>query len=440
MPYDWSRTHAGQPEIERYINDSIDHFGVRQHMRFNSPVVSTTWDEARAAYPVHCADGTEGWFDVVVSRVGLLSNPRYPGWPGRDALRGHMFHTAHWDHSVDLSGRRVAFVGTGSTTAQVVSAIVAEVGHLYVFQREPGWVIPKDERDYRSSERAAFRHVPLRRRIERYRQYRVGGRLAHSLWKVGWVLNRETRDTSKAFIDRIHDEGTRAAVTPTYDYGCKRTIRASTFYAALNRDNVTLVPAAVERVTADGPFAAGREFGLDVIVLGTGFLTQDYLASLDVRARDGRCLHEVWAGDARAFVGATVPGLSNFFMLYGPNTKRWWFDHLSGRAGGRAGCSRGSAPAAGREVRRHPSAGTGSLPRVGRRQGQGRMSAQRQCHHYYFADSERNATQWPASHLTYHLATLLLPIVAIRTERQRGSVIAATAAERDEPENVSLIR
>jgi cation diffusion facilitator CzcD-associated flavoprotein CzcO len=168
-PHHWTRTHAKQPELQKYLEETVDEFGLRKHLRLGVTVESATWDDERHVWTVRLEDGTLEQCHVLVSAVGFLNVPRYPDWPGLADFEGPAFHTARWEHHHDLTDKVVAVVGTGSSATQVVPAIQPIVKHLYVFQREPGWVLPKGERDFSDDERAALA-TRWRGRRERWRQ------------------------------------------------------------------------------------------------------------------------------------------------------------------------------------------------------------------------------------------------------------------------------
>jgi cation diffusion facilitator CzcD-associated flavoprotein CzcO len=323
-PYDWSRSHARQPELQKYLEQTVDEFGLRPHLRLGVTVESATWDDARHVWSVALDDGTVDEVHVLISGVGFLNVPRYPEWPGLAGFEGAKFHTARWAHEHDLSGKVVAVVGTGSSATQVVPAIQPIVGRLYVFQREPGWVLPKGERDFTDVERATFTK-PWRRRRERLRlKYLLEKNLWRgALFRPGTKVNAEREAVCRRYIDRQFADRPelRSAVTPSYPYPGKRPVFATTFYPALKKENVELVPKAVASVTATGIVDAdGVERTVDVIVMATGFQPANYLARLPMTGREGATLHARWAGEPRAYLGITVPGFPNFFMLYGPGT------------------------------------------------------------------------------------------------------------------------
>ena len=320
----WTRTHARQPELQKYLEDTVDEFGLRPHLQLGVTVESATWDDERHVWSVHLDSGEVDECHVLVSAVGFLNVPRYPDWPGLDTFDGPKFHTSRWEHHHDLTDKVVAVVGTGSTACQVVPAIAPIVKKLYVFQREPGWVTPKGERDLTDAEQALFAN-PLRRSIDRAKlRYRAERALwGGSLFRPGTKLQQQMEQLCHDFIAReFADRPDLAqAVTPTYPFPGKRPIHASTFYSALKKENVELVPRAVNRVTETGIVdSEGVERPVDVLVLATGFQAANYLARMRITGRNGATLQDHWAGEPRAFLGLTGPGFPNFFMLYGPGT------------------------------------------------------------------------------------------------------------------------
>ena len=323
-PYDWTRTHARQPELQSYLEEAVEEFGLRPHLRLGATVHSATWDDVRHVWTVALDTGAVDECHVVVSAAGLLNVPRIPDWSGLDEFEGPRFHTARWGHQHDLADKVVAVVGTGSTASQVVPAIQPTVRKLYLFQREPGWVLPKGERDLTEAER---RHLAKRwrraldRAILRYSLEK--GLWGAATFRPGTELHAKRQQASLDYISRQFADrpDLQKAVTPTYPYPGKRPVIASTFYPALKQDNVELVPRAVSGVTRTGIVDAdGVERTVDMIVLATGFRAAEYLARIRVTGRRGRTLHEHWSGEPRAYLGITVPGFPNFFMLYGPGT------------------------------------------------------------------------------------------------------------------------
>jgi cation diffusion facilitator CzcD-associated flavoprotein CzcO len=323
-PHHWTRTHARQPELQKYLEETVDQFGLRPHLRLGVTVDAATWDDDRHVWSVRLDDGTVDECHVLISAVGFLNVPRCPDWPGLETFQGPKFHTARWEHEHDLTGKVVAVVGTGSSATQVVPAIQPSVKHVYLFQREPGWVLPKGERDLSDEEQAEFAK-PWRAKRERWRQRWVLEKSLWNghLWRPGTKTNAEREALCRRYIDRAFKDrpDLREVVTPTYPYPGKRPVVASTFYPALKKENVTLVPKAVASVTPTGIVDVdGVERPVDVVVMATGFQTTNYFTRMQVVGRDGRSLGEHWGDEPRAYLGITVPGFPNFFMLYGPGT------------------------------------------------------------------------------------------------------------------------
>jgi cation diffusion facilitator CzcD-associated flavoprotein CzcO len=406
LPYDWPRTHARRSEIQGYVEHAVDTFAIRSWFRFGTDVTVATWDEPTATYRLTSRDQSLGHFDVVISCVGMLSDPKIPQWPGLEAFAGRVFHTSEYPEDLDLEGKRVAVVGTGSTAAQLAPAIAPRVARLDLYQREPGWVLPKDSREFTEDERAAHLNHPLRRKMHRLHLFWNARMLAEGL-QVDTNRQRQLRDYCTRSISKIVKEpDTRAALTPHYAFGCKRPILSSDYYPMFNRDNVTLIPKTVERITTTGVVdESGCERPADVLILSTGFEATKYLKSLDVIGRGGIHLHDSWDGEPSAFLGVTVPHFPNFFMVYGPNTNGGWsvIAQLEPQTRLIARVIRQLAKG-GRFVDTKPDA----LVRYNRWL-QSTISAKLSalaagCHNYYYSATGKNVTQWPLGHISYHLA------------------------------------
>jgi cation diffusion facilitator CzcD-associated flavoprotein CzcO len=420
---DWTRTHARQAELQKYLEGVVDEFDLRRHFRMGVAVDEAVWDEATHTYDLALSDGTRTTCQVLISAVGFLNVPRYPDWPGLKRFRGPRFHTSRWEHEHDLTGKRVAIVGTGSTAAQAIPELAETAGRLLVFQREPGWVMPKGDKDFTPEEREALRGR-LRWRRERLRQLK---RIEKNLWRrnvyrTGSKINTASEKMCRDYIAREFADrpDLRDAVTPTYPYWGKRLILASTYYPALKRENVELIPRAVASVTETGVVDVdGVERPVDVLVMATGFQPTNYLAHLRVVGRDGRSLHDHWAGEPRAFLGITVPGFPNFFMLYGPGTNGgeicWMLERQSEYAV--------------RVVKRMARTGTTAVE-VKRRwadryhrwlQSTMRGTAWEVSNNYFKSETGRIVTQWPYSPLTYLCLTKSLGRWS-ETSRRRTAV------------------
>jgi cation diffusion facilitator CzcD-associated flavoprotein CzcO len=421
--HDWKRSHARQPEILAYLHKVADAYGLRPHIRLGTRVTEAVWVPETLQYRLRTDAGEEGQFDAVISAVGLFNEPRYPSWPGLEIFRGPKFHSARWEHDHDLTGKRVAVVGTGSSAAQIVPQLAETCAQVLVFQREPGWILPKGEREFTDDERRAFRRKGTFRRervkllwsFER-RQHGAGDK------RPGTHRNIEREALCRNYIASVFADRPDLAklVTPSYPYSGKRPIIDSRFYPALLRDDVELVPFAVDRVTPDGVVdSAGVEHRIDALVMATGFKAADYLSEIRVVGRDGRTLREHWSGEPEAFVGVMVPNFPNFFLLYGPNTNGGtMINNLERQA---------EYATAAIKLLRRPDRGAVAVRESAHRwynawlQGRLEGTIWQQTNNYFKAPSGKVVTQWPEGALLYGVLTKLLRRVAWQVHRRPRS-------------------
>lgn len=318
---DWTRQYSPQAEILGYLEHCAAEYGLDRHLRLGTEVERADFDDDAGVWRIRTTEGDTIEAEVLVSACGQLSLPALGRIPGADRFRGPIFHTARWDHEVELEGKRVAVVGTGASTIQVVPAIAPRVGKLDVYQRSAPYVIPKNDRPFTDWERTLFRRFPPLRLAQRFlvwlrfevfvsafNQFRAMGRLG-------------TRMADRQLRDQIADPELRSALMPDHVLGCKRVLISDEYYPAFARDNVELIPQGVRELTETGILAEdGTERPADVIVLSTGFESTRFLAPMEIRGRGGLDLNEVWSGGANAYLGLTVPGFPNLFVMYGPNT------------------------------------------------------------------------------------------------------------------------
>lgn len=321
-PHPWTRTHVRQAELQAYLDETVDEYGLRPHFRLGTEVESATWREEDASYVLRVA-GEDEVFRTVISAVGFLNIPSYPTWPGLDDFKGPKIHTARWVET-DVTGKRVAIVGTGSSSVQIAPRMADEASQLLIFQREPGWVLPKPDRDHTPEELVAFQ-TPSARRKERRRAWWQAEilQIFGAMHRPDSKINRKIEGHARAYIAGVFEgrPDLAAAVTPNYAYPGKRPVLTKDYYPTLLRENVELVPFAVQSLTQKGVVdIRGVEHPVDVLVMATGFQPTQYISSMKVTGRTGQTLQEFWQGEPTAFAGVTVPGFPNFYMLYGPNT------------------------------------------------------------------------------------------------------------------------
>jgi cation diffusion facilitator CzcD-associated flavoprotein CzcO len=399
----WTRTYAYQPEILAYLENVADDFDLRRHLMLDTCVRRLVWNEQASQWDVELGDNHTIVADVVVSAVGLFGAVRYPDIEGLTGFTGDLMHTAHWDATVDLTGKRVAVIGTGASGVQVVPELAATARQLTVFQRSPPWMVPKDDRAYTVEELARFRRHPWAALHERWR-----------LWKLQHDNTALTPDhprlapvqeISENFLRRhVENEFLRDALTPRYPFRCKRVLLGEKYYTALQHAHVDLVTDPIERITATSVITSGGVVDVDAIVLATGFETSNYLSGLEVIGIGGERLHERWNLDPRAYLGVAVSGFPNFFMLYGPNTNQGANSIIYILEAG----ARLAASAVSRLARR------GGFVDV-RPEAERRFNDEinddlertiwTQCDSYYRSPTGRIVTQWPYSELDYARAT-----------------------------------
>lgn len=431
--YDWSRTHARQPEIQAYVEEVVDERGLRPHLLLSTSVTEAVWEEDRQRYRVVLSTGKVLAPRVLVSAAGLLNTPRLPNWPGFEAFDGPKLHTARWDDSVDLTGKRVAVVGVGSSATQVVAALAPQVARLNVYQREPGWVLPKGDHDYTEDDRARFRSESelARQRTRLQHLWQISrAQFRGRMYKPATRFSQRSRAMAEGYIAAVFADrpDLREAVTPTYGFAGKRLVLNGDYYPALLRDNVELVPHGVTALTADGVVDdRGVETPVDAVVLATGFHTEQPLVSMKIVGRTGRTLHETWGDEPRAILGISVPDFPNFFMLYGPSTHGGEI-FLNHRAQARW------AVRALQRMRRSGVTAVEARPAALRwyvrwLEGQVRGTAWLETDSYVKNSAGTVITQWPLDALTYTAMARVLGRVGHRATSRRPATAPAPLAE-----------
>lgn len=318
---DWSRKFAPQPEIFAYLQHCARKYNILPHVRFNTEVAAASYDEAARQWQVETTDGRVFRARYLITACGQLSRPAYPRLPGVEQFAGTRFHSARWDHGYDLAGKTVAVVGTGASAIQFVPEIARKVRQLYLFQRTPPYVIPKPDRAYRAAEIGLLRRFPLLQTASRAGIYLQHEARAIAFAKITRAMELFELQFHRHLRKQIKDPELRARLTPDYPMGCKRILISNNYYEALNRPNVELVTDDIDHVEAQAVITRdGSRRRVDAIIYGTGFQATEFLAPMRVTGRGGRDLNGAWRDGAEAYLGITVPGFPNLFLLYGPNT------------------------------------------------------------------------------------------------------------------------
>lgn len=317
---DWSHRYAHGSEIQAYFERVARKYGVMDSICFNESVTRCHYNDGR--WTVSTSKGRTIVADFVINSTGILHHPAKPALPGLDNFTGPVFHTAEWDHSIDLAGKRVGVIGTGSTSAQVVPEVAKVASKLTVFQRTPQWVLPLGNREVPEHTKEKLRRSPIR--VQLLRKF-YNWALAQLLTKAvtGHKVQKTLFSTlCKQYMKRaVKDPALRQKLTPDYEVGCKRIVISSTFIPALQRHNVQLATDGIAEITPTGvKTSTGQDIDLDVLVLSTGFNPVAYMRPMDLVGRDGLHIEDAWAKKIRSYRSVCLPGFPNNFLMLGPNS------------------------------------------------------------------------------------------------------------------------
>jgi cation diffusion facilitator CzcD-associated flavoprotein CzcO len=317
---EWSHRFAHGAEIQQYFERVSDKYGVTSLIRFNEQVTSCVFEDAK--WHIETSKDEKLEADFVISATGILHYPAKPDIPGIESFQGKMFHTAEWDHSTSISGKRVGIIGTGSTAAQVIPELVKDANKVSVFQRTPQWIVNLPNKDFSDKLKRRWRSSPVS--MHRLREWYtfgveqtfskavIGKRLQHALVNAWCRLNLRFN---------VKDPELRKKLTPDYRVGCKRIIVNTTFYDAIQKPNADLVTEGIECITPQGVKTKdGKENPLDVLVLSTGFKPFNFMRPMNLVGKNGVSIDERWKGKVQAYRSLLIPDFPNFFLMLGPNT------------------------------------------------------------------------------------------------------------------------
>ena len=397
----WSRPYAPQPEILAYLEGVASRHGILPHCRFGLEVTGASWSDAKSQWTLRLGDGSAYLADIVVSGLGMFNDLAYPKIEGLESFAGTQFHTAKYDGSHNLTGRRVAVIGSAASAIQMVPEIVKTAGHVDYYQRTANWVLPKEDDPYSEQvlrQRAADPSLVLARRNEIYDSIDTGTTFLDESRRA------ELEVIGRQAIEIVEDPELRKQLLPDHPWGCKRPLFSNDYYQSFNRLNLTLVTDRIERITKSGVVAGGVLRPVDTLILATGFAANRFLSAIDVMGRAGLSIHDAWKDGAEAFLGVTSAGFPNLFQLYGPNTNNgsiitmieFQVDHVVSLVKRIADEGLGSLevrPAAMAEYNEELQQGIGKI-----------TIWQTSCNHYYASASGRIVTQYPHSMTTFKKA------------------------------------
>ncbi|TVP60612.1 MAG: NAD(P)/FAD-dependent oxidoreductase, partial [Halomonadaceae bacterium] len=318
---EWTRMFAPQKEIRGYLEQCADKYGLHPHILLNTGLANARWNESEQRWHLKDEHGKAYTADILVSGMGGLSIPSYPKINGVDRFKGKTFHSQDWDHDYDLTGKRVAVIGTGASAIQFVPEVQKKAAKLYLHQRSAPWIMPKPDRAITEKERSLFRRLPLAQDIQRKAIYwMLESRVVPMV--ISPKVLKVAKMMARGHIRRqISDPELRAKVTPTYEFGCKRILLSNNYYPALDKPNVDVITDGIREITETGIITEdGTHREVDVLIYGTGFKAADPVPAGLVTGRNGQDLQALWRNGPEAYKGTTVAGFPNFFMVMGPNT------------------------------------------------------------------------------------------------------------------------
>ncbi len=318
----WSRRYATSSEIQEYLLGVVDKWKLRDHMRLSTEIIEARFDEKAGAWTLTTQDGDTFRARVVLAGAGGLVDPSYPDIEGMETFAGDMFHTARWNHDVDLHDKRVAVLGTGASAVQVVPTIASTVAEMSVFQRSAAWVVPRFDKVYSGYGKRQLKRFPFLLRASRFLKYWLSELLGPLVFLDSKILSAiGTRVSMWNLRRQVADPELRERLTPNFQFGCKRVLVSDDYWAAFERENVELVTEPIKAIRPEGiETTDGTVHVFDAIVLATGFLLGLAAAPFRVIGRDGRTLDDAWKNGAVAYKGMTVAGFPNWFIMMGPNT------------------------------------------------------------------------------------------------------------------------
>jgi cation diffusion facilitator CzcD-associated flavoprotein CzcO len=330
----WSRPYPQQQEILDYLLDVTQRHALRSLIRFNSGVEVLHWQVQEQCWRLELLGHPPLLARHVVLATGPLNKALVPDIPGIQSFAGESFHSSHWRSGVNLKGKRVAVVGTGASAIQFVPEIAPDAAHVTVFQRTPGWVLPRWDRPYGALRRMAYRYVPFLQRLSRWRVYWFNEWVGMGFMGSTFIQNMLRRLAMHHLRRQVADADLRAKLTPDFNPGCKRLLISNTWFPTLQRPNVTLVTQAVARIEANAVVSAdGFSYPCDVIIWGTGFKATEFVAPMRIYGEPDAAgaqangpqaapeLGAIWhKSPAATRLGITVAGFPSLFLLVGPNT------------------------------------------------------------------------------------------------------------------------
>ena len=318
---DWTRTYPKQKEILEYQKHCAEKYKIRPHIKFNTTVTTAVFDEKENTWEITTDKNETIKAKVFITGVGPLSDPLYPTIKGLENFEGVKFHSAHWDHSFDYKGKKVAVIGSGASAIQFVPELAKDAAKLVLFQRTPPWVFPKPDRPFKEKELKYFKYIPGYRWYYRQKIYWTYEKTAVGFVKDPTLLKHASQSIERYIRKTFKDPVMQEKLIPKYTLGCKRILYSNNWYPTLLRENVNVVSDKVSQVNKNSITTVdGNEYPVDAIVYATGFKATEHLSKIHIVGKKGLVFEELRKKDGDAYLGSTTYGFPNMFMLVGPNT------------------------------------------------------------------------------------------------------------------------
>lgn len=320
-PY-WEYKWSHQPQILEYLKHCANKYEILPHINFQKELTAAEWNEEKGIWKVTTKDGSIFYSKTFTTAIGQLHHPSTPNFKGKDTFEGVAFHSAKWNHNIPLNHKVVGVIGTGASASQFIPQVAQEAKQVIVFQRSPNWMLPKQDRLYKEWEKNLVRRFPFLLKMYRLKIWLLGGAMFFLMKNKNQFFRKIFQWKTKRYIRKsIDDPELRKKLVPKYPMGAKRVLFSDDFYPSINQKNVSVITSPIQKITPSGIQTSDSVIHpMEVMIFGTGFKTNPFLIGLDIKGKNGITIQEVWKDSPKNYLGITVNGFPNLFMMYGPNT------------------------------------------------------------------------------------------------------------------------
>ena len=319
---DWEYKWSHQKQILEYLRYCSDKYDITDHIRFNKELVSARWQEDRGVWVIQAKDQSKYETKCLITAIGQLHHPSIPHFQNRSEFSGASFHSAQWNHNVLLTGKNIGVIGNAASAIQFIPQIAKDANRITIFQRTANWMLPKQDRLYKNWEKALVRRVPILLKLYRLRLWLIGGGLFFIMKSGNSKLREVYQNKSISYIKKyINDPEKIEKLIPKFPMGAKRILFSDDYYKALSKSNIEIITSPINKFGKAGlQTMDNNRYEFDVLIYATGFKTNPFLLGLDISGKDEILIQEAWKDGPKNYLGITVDGFPNMFMMYGPNT------------------------------------------------------------------------------------------------------------------------